>query len=329
MLNNLKLILGTAAAMLLIGLGYLWGAHKVAELEAQIEAITNAGADVPTKRKQSQEEMARALKEKEAEFVGRSKELKAEADQKEKKLAAAPAKNGAGAARKGGAAKAPAIAAEKAERSRPTIVGGAPAAAAASPELSADRERMRRRDEYINSLKKGAYTFNPPSPIEVEQRITVALWVDPAKGAAQLAEEMKKAYPESAARVEAGEIRWSPRMRATLTGGDFEITPVEGKDFDGVKDLSATNRNSWQWDIAPKWPGKKRLLHLRLEVILPPGLGTPWEIVLDREVEVEVTLWWLLDHFWEKYWKWMIGGLASAAGAALAYWWKNRRRRGK
>jgi hypothetical protein len=326
MRNSLKWTVGTIAAMLLIGLGHQIGTRKVEELKAQIEAIKKAGADVPTELEQSRDEMARALEEKEAEFARQSKQLEAEIDQKIKELTAALAKIDGGAARKGGAAKSPAIAAEKAARSRSTIAGGAPAAAAASPELSVDRERMRQRDEYINSLKKGAYTFNPPSPIEVEQRITVALWVDPAKEAAQLAEEMKKAYPESAARVEAGDIRWSPRMRAALTGGDFEITPVEGQDFDGVKDLSATNRNSWEWDIVPKWPGKKRLLHLRLEVILPPGLGTPWEIVLDREIEVEVTLWWLLDHFWEKYWKWMIGGLASAAGAAMAYWWKNRRR---
>jgi hypothetical protein len=45
---------------------------------------------------------------------------------------------------------------------------------------------------------------------------------------------------------------------------------------------------------------------------------------IDRDVEVKVTVWWLIDHYWEKYWQWMIGGLASAIGAAFAWWWKNR-----
>lgn len=204
-----------------------------------------------------------------------------------------------------------------------------PMGAAGSPALRADQERMHQRDAYINGLKKGAYTFNPPSPIKVAQPITVALWVDPAKEAAQLAEEMKRAIPGAAARIESGTTTWSPRMRATLTGVDFEITPVERKDFAGEKDLSLTGRTEWGWTIVPTSPGKKQLL-LLLSVVLPPELGEPRQLpVINRDIEVEVTVWWLIDHFWEKYWKWMIGGLASAAGAAIAYWWKSRRRRGK
>jgi hypothetical protein len=196
--------------------------------------------------------------------------------------------------------------------------------AAPSPELTVDQERMRRRDDYITGLKKAAYTFNPPSPIKVAQPITVALWVDPLTEAAQLAEEMKKAFPESAARVESGATTWSPRMRATLTGVDFEITPVEGKDFNGAKGLSMTGRTEWAWTIVPTSPGKKKL-HLLVWVVLPPELGEPRELPqINRDVEVEVTVWWLIDHYWEKYWKWMIGGLASAIAAAIAWWGKKR-----
>jgi len=224
-----------------------------------------------------------------------------------------------------GAAHPPAMAEMKAERPRPAMANGdRPMAAVISPALGADQERMRRRGDYITGLQKGAYTFNPPSPIKVAQPITVALWVDPVKEAAQLAEEMKKAFPESAARVESGATTWSPRMKATLTGVDFEITPVEGKDFDGVKDLSMTARTEWGWTLVPTSPGTKKL-HLLLAVVLPSELGKPGELPqISRDVEVEVTVWWLIDHYWEKYWKWMIGGLASAAAAAIAWWWKKR-----
>jgi len=193
-----------------------------------------------------------------------------------------------------------------------------------SPELSSDQELVRRRDKYIAGLKKGAYTFDPPPKIEVEQRVTVALWVDPHEEAAQLAEEMKRAMPASAPRIEAGATTWSPRMRATLTGPYFEITSVEGKDFNGEKELSMTARTEWSWTLVPTFPGTKQL-HLLLSVVLPPNLGEPRELPqIDRDVEVKVTVWWLIDHYWEKYWKWMIGGLAAAIASAIGWWWRKR-----
>ena len=193
----------------------------------------------------------------------------------------------------------------------------------ASAALSDDQERMRKRDEYIKGLAQGNYSFNPPSPIKVAQPITVALWVDPAMEAAQLAEEMKKAFPESAGRVESGATAWSPRMKATLTGVDFEITPVEGKDFNGTKGLSVTGRTEWGWTIVPTSPGKKKL-HLLVWVVLPPELGEPRDLPqINRDVEVEVTFWWLIDHYWER-WKWIISGLGGALAAAVGWWWKKR-----
>lgn len=153
--------------------------------------------------------------------------------------------------------------------------------------------------------------------------------MDPAKEVAQLAEEMKKSFPESAARIEAGATTWSPRMRATLTGTDFEITPVEkgkdGKPFDGVKDLSMTGRTEWGWIIVPTSPGKKQL-HLLLAVVLPPELGEPGELpTMRRDIQVDVTIWWLIDHYWEKYWKWLLDGLGAALAGAIGHLWNQAR----
>ena len=218
---------------------------------------------------------------------------------------------------------------EEHQRRVPAMANGG-STVAMSPALGADQERMHQRDEYIKGLQKGAYTFNPPSPIKVDERIVLALWVDPAKEAAQLAEDMKKSFPESTARIGAGTTTWSPRMRATLTGVDFKITPVEpgkdGKPFDGVKDLSMTGRTEWGWTIVPTFPGKKQL-HLLLSVVLPPELGEPHELpAMNRDIQVDVTIWWLIDHYWEKYWKWLLGSLGTALATAIAYLWKNRRR---
>jgi len=178
--------------------------------------------------------------------------------------------------------------------------------------------------EVQKSLSFGRYSFNPPTLIKIAHQINAALWVDPGKAADELASEMDKAYPESAGRVISGTTAWSPRMKATLTGVDFEITRVGDKNFDGIKDLSATARTEWGWTIVPTSPGKKQL-HLVLAVVLPPELGQPRELPqIERNVMVDVTIWWVIDHYWERYWQWMLSGLATAFAAAFTWWWKNR-----
>ena len=114
-------------------------------------------------------------------------------------------------------------------------------------------------------------------------------------------------------------------MRATLTGADFDITPTEGKGFDGQKYLSATRRTEWAWDIKAKHVGETLPLHLRVWAVLPKELGEPHEVLkLDKLIHVEVTIFWLLDEFWEKYWKWILGGLGTAIASAIGAWWKSR-----
>src|SRR5437667_7099817 len=89
MLGNLKLILGGALAVVIFGAGYSFGARKVAALEAQIQAIKSASDDAEAKRKKSQEDIDKMLKDKEAEYAKQAQQLKARADQKAKDLAAA------------------------------------------------------------------------------------------------------------------------------------------------------------------------------------------------------------------------------------------------
>jgi chromosome segregation ATPase len=89
MIANLKLILGTAAAIVVFGLGYSLGARKVANLEAQIDSIKSAASDSQAKLKKSEEDIAKTLKDKEAEYAKQARQLKTEADQKAKDLAAA------------------------------------------------------------------------------------------------------------------------------------------------------------------------------------------------------------------------------------------------
>lgn len=202
-------------------------------------------------------------------------------------------------------------------------------ATTASPEFSADADLLARRDAYHQQLKQASYTFNPLSPIKVATPVTIFFWIDPVAEPMRLAEELKakllEMRPGEPPRTEAGRIDWSPKMRATLTGDDFDITPTEGKGFDGQKNLSATLRTGWAWDIKAKHVGETLPLHLRVWAVLPKELGEPYEVLkLDKLIHVEVTIFWLLDEFWEKYWKWILGGLGTALASAIGAWWKSR-----
>jgi hypothetical protein len=86
MLSNLKWFIGAGLAALLFAGGYSFGARKVDSLEAQIRDIKLAADDAEAKRKKNEEEIARLLKDKEAEYARQSQQLKAEADKRAKDL---------------------------------------------------------------------------------------------------------------------------------------------------------------------------------------------------------------------------------------------------
>lgn len=89
MLSNLKWFLGAGLAALLFAGGYGFGARKVESLEAQIREIRLAADEAEAKRKKNEDEIARILKDKEAEYARQSQQLKAEADRRAKDLTAA------------------------------------------------------------------------------------------------------------------------------------------------------------------------------------------------------------------------------------------------
>ncbi len=205
---------------------------------------------------------------------------------------------------------------------RPAVRAAGHRTAAAVPAGDETASQVQRLDAYLGSLKTAAYTFNPPSPIEVARPVTVHLWLDPQATAAGLAEALGKTVPRDAANIESGETRWSPKMRATLSGPDFEVKAIDPEE----QLVGSTVRTTWSWDVTPLRAGEKLALHLRLAAVLPEELGPPKTITtLDREINVEVTWWWLFDHYFEKYWKWLLGGLGTAMASAVAWWWKNRK----
>lgn len=193
-----------------------------------------------------------------------------------------------------------------------------------TPPDSPDAE-VARIDAYLNSLKSAAYTFNPPSPIQVAKPVTVHFWLDPQARPEDLAAELKAQVPEDAARVEAGTTRWSPQMEATLRGDEFDIKAITPE----RQPVSAAARTVWEWSVNPKQPGKAQRLYLTLNVVLPEALGGPrTQKTFEKRIDVEVTPLWLFDTYFEKYGTWALGGLGSLLAAVFGWWWKNRRGQG-
>lgn len=182
-------------------------------------------------------------------------------------------------------------------------------------------KEAQRIDAYLGNLKIAAYAFNPPSPIFVDKPTTVHLWLDPQVSAVALAQELKKLVPRDAARVESGKTKWSPQMRATLSGEEFKVIAIDPE----VQLVSLSERTRWSWDITPLSANETLSLHLRLEVIFPSELGVKTITTLDREIYVEATWWWLFDHYFDKYWKWLLGGLGTTIASIVVWWWNIRR----
>lgn len=41
-------------------------------------------------------------------------------------------------------------------------------------------------------------------------------------------------------------------------------------------------------------------------------------------IKMKVTIWWLIDHFFAKYWKWLLGGLGTVFITVFGWSWKKR-----
>jgi chromosome segregation ATPase len=88
-LGNIKLIIGTAVAVAMLGVGYKIGARQVDALEAEIKTIKNEGDSEEARRKRAQVEIDKALAAASTEHARQMEQLKAEGERKAKELDAA------------------------------------------------------------------------------------------------------------------------------------------------------------------------------------------------------------------------------------------------
>ena len=139
--------------------------------------------------------------------------------------------------------------------------------------------------------------------------------------AAELEATLARMAPHDASRIESVRAKWAPIMEARLTSDGFDVTAVS----EAKQTLAEDQTARWAWNIKPKEPGTHSL-HLVVLAPMPDGSAPPSQVaLLNKEIEVTVTWWWLLDRYWEKYWKWILGGLGSALVSAVAWAFKRKR----
>jgi hypothetical protein len=209
--------------------------------------------------------------------------------------------------------KAPAKKRAPKPKPAPQVVQPAPAPPP-PPQPSPEEERKRRLDAYVAAIGRSTASFNPPSPVQVGQRVAVSLSLTPPPETAALAEELRKSLDGGAA--------WTPRVRARLAGADFAIAPAEGRDSDGIRDLAAKAPAEWRWTVVPSAPGTKKLV-ATLTFSLPAQLGGDRDLPpLQRDVVVDATLSWQVERLWTDYWLWLV--LAVVAVSVIALWARSR-----
>jgi chromosome segregation ATPase len=88
-LGNLKLIIGTAVAVAMLGVGYKIGSRQVDALEAEMKTIKNEGDSEEARRKKVQAEIDKALAEVNTQHAAQMAQLKQEGERRAKDLDAA------------------------------------------------------------------------------------------------------------------------------------------------------------------------------------------------------------------------------------------------
>jgi hypothetical protein len=118
-------------------------------------------------------------------------------------------------------------------------------------------------------------------------------------------------------------VRIGHKMEARLTDIDsaFEFNTDNTPEQSVEMNESYTQ---WNWFVVPIKSGRHEL---RLIVVLKEGDIVKDIPVYENNIYVTASPLFTVESFFEENWKWIAGGIASAASSAFAWWWVNRRKK--
>jgi hypothetical protein len=160
-------------------------------------------------------------------------------------------------------------------------------------------------EKALAALKTGTLAYNTPERMKVEQTAHIVAKI---ASEAVSAEALKAQMPQDAGtNTEMASTAITPKMKMTLTGADFTITPLSSEEQMVVGSVPTT----WAWDIVPKHSGKLRL-HLAAVIELN-GMVKDFTTV-DRDIAVQVDAADMVGDFVRGNWQWLIATLTALVG---------------
>jgi hypothetical protein len=197
---------------------------------------------------------------------------------------------------------------------RPRALGSAPRPRAPepAPRPSALDAALLEVDNFLQSLPLGSVAFHVPTTMHVDEAYIVHFVVSGGKTTEELQQGLRQKL-EGNPEVAGGQAQISPRMKATLTGHNFEIDPITPE----TQPVGMQSETEWRWAVTPKRGGKQSL-HLTLDaIVLLWGDATPRAIrTFDNNIEVQVSWQRRAGDFLKNNWQW----LWSVVVVPLALW---------
>lgn len=197
---------------------------------------------------------------------------------------------------------------QRAPRRHAHSAARAPASAATSDDETLDQE--------VAKLRQGNLAYNTPTTMKTGQTVHVIARIGSASVSVNTLESGMPSGPGT--QTVATPTPVSTKMKMSLTGADFDITPLSTEE----QFIADNTPTTWEWQITPKHSGTLSL-HLAATVELN-DLSKDFAAV-DRTIAVQVDPVNALENFFQANTVWALGVL-SAAIASIWTWLRKRKK---
>ena len=164
--------------------------------------------------------------------------------------------------------------------------------------------------------------FNTPEKIPYGEPSYIQFVMDPSLTKEEIVKKIREKGPVATAR-----IKITREMEVTLTGENFDITPISEQ-----KQMIALDETTeWKWSIVPNRPGKNRVHLVVNAIIRVDGVEMKRSKSFDRYIEIEVTGIQRTVIFFEDNWYFFAMGSVPLMFIPFrsSRLWRNRRARVK
>jgi len=183
-----------------------------------------------------------------------------------------------------------------------------------APRPEAITDRFDEVDAALGDLVVGRVAFNTPERMQFGESRTIALIASPALDAATLSTELRDRIGGTD-QIAVEMLQIAPLMEAQLEGAPaFEITALTPT----RQPVSRASPTEWRWAVRAAQTGT-HTLHLTINaIIIVAGERYPRSLdVLNRDIEVDITVVQRVGMFVDNNWQWLLGTVVIPLGIWL------------